>query len=347
MKKIAVNFTNNRISIIMALFLIVSSTLLMTGCSGSAGNTGNVDSVAGSEAISNSDSDSLKVVATIFPVYDWAREIIKDTEGAQLTLLVDNGSDLHSFQPSAEDIITISTADVFIYVGGESDKWVDDALKQAVNKDMKVINLMDVLENEVVEEEVIEGMEAEEDGEDDEDGEVELDEHVWLSINKAQLICKEITSVLKEADNTNASKYDENCQNYIEKLGALDKEYSDYVSSCSKKTLLFADRFPFRYLVEDYGLSYYAAFSGCSSETEASFETIMFLAERIDEEKIDAIIYLETSDGSIAKTVNDNTTEKNHECLVLDSLQNSEDIQNESYIESMRSNLEILKKALK
>ena len=267
-----------------------------------------------------------------------------------LTMLLDNGVDLHSYQPTADDIMKISDCDLFIYVGGESDAWVEDALKEAVNKDMKVINLLDVLGNSVKEEEVVEGMEAEEEEEEDgADEEPEYDEHVWLSLRNAKVLCKAIADYLAEIDTENADTYQDNEKAYADKLDELDKKYRETLDSASQKTLLFGDRFPFRYMVDDYGLSYYAAFVGCSAETEASFETITFLAGKTDELGLKNIMTIEKSDQKIAKTIIRNTKGKNQGILTLDSMQSttSDDVKKgATYFSIMENNLNVLQKAL-
>lgn len=305
------------------------------------------------------DSGKLKIVATIFPQYDWLRQILGDeADNAELDVLVSNGLDLHNYQPSAEDIVKISNCDVFIYVGGESDEWVEDALETAVNKEMIVINLLDVMGDEVKEEEIKEGMEDDhdddEDDHDDEDDdgnhESELDEHVWLSLRSAQTLCTYIAEELSEIDADNAALYQTNAEEYNEKLKALDQEYQDAVDAGETKTLLFGDRFPFRYLVDDYGLEYYAAFPGCSAETEASFETIAFLAEKMNELGLKNIMVVETSDQSIANTIVQNTEDKNQKLLELNSIQSvtAEEIEaGATYLSIMESNLVVLKEAVK
>ena len=297
----------------------------------------------------------VKVVTTIFPIYDWVREIAQDDADINLDLLLDNGVDLHSYQPSAKDIVDISDCDIFIYVGGESDKWVDDTLKQANNKNMTVLNLMDILGDKAKEEEVKEGMQADEDehekGEEHKEGEEEheYDEHVWLSLKNSSLFVDKIAEALGKVDTQHASDFTANAADYKNKLNELDKQYQDAVDKASVKTLLFGDRFPFRYLTDDYQLDYYAAFVGCSAETEASFETITFLAGKADELQLKAIMQIETSDGSIAKTVHDNTKTKDQTILTLDSLQSvtSERAKNgETYLSIMTANLDVLKEAL-
>ena len=290
-------------------------------------------------------SDKLKIVTTIFPEYDWVRNIAGDNIGnIELTLLCDNGVDMHSYQPTASDIIKISSCDVFVYVGGESDEWVEDAIKEAVNKDMKVVNLMAVLDGETVQEEIVDGMQTEE--EDEEDGGVEYDEHVWLSLNHAQRLVIEIAKAMGEADPDNRQKYDDNAEAYGVKLYELDLKYQEVVNNAGKDTLLFGDRFPFRYLTDDYNLKYYAAFAGCSAETEASFDTVVFLANKVDELGLTAVITIDSADQAIAKTIIDNTTSKDQEILVMDSMQSTKTSDNRSYVQIMESNLEVLKKAL-
>lgn len=296
------------------------------------------------------DSD-MKVVTTIFPEYDWVRQIAgEEADQMDITMLLDNGVELHSYQPTAEDIMKVSDCDLFVYVGGESDAWVDDVLKQAKNKDMQVVNLLDVLGNSVKEEEVIEGMEPEEEEEEGgEEEEPEYDEHVWLSVKNAEVLSKAIADALEKADPDHKDVYQENASAYSEKLKNLDAKYQEVVEGASQKTLLFGDRFPFRYLVDDYGLSYYAAFVGCSAESEASFETISFLANKVDELGLKDIMALENSNQKIAKTIIENTKEKNQKILTLDSMQStiSDDVKNgTTYLSVMEKNLEVLKEAL-
>ena len=337
------------------------------------------------------DSKNLQIVTTIFPEYDWVMNILGDNPAnAEVTMLLDNGADLHSYQPTASDILKISTCDVFVYVGGESDEWVDDVLKEATNKDMVVINLMDELGNAVKEEELIEGMEGhdhehdhdeDEDREHDEDhdhdehdedhdhdhededhdhddhdhehhheeGEVEYDEHVWLSLKNASVLVGAISEAIAKADSANAATYRANASAYIDKLNALDKEYSDMVSAAARDVLVFGDRFPFRYLIDDYSLVYYAAFVGCSAESEASFETITFLAGKVDENSLTSVITIEGKEHKIAETIISNTATKDQKILTLDSMQitTMADVKNgTTYISVMKSNYEVLKEAL-
>ena len=312
-----------------------------------------------------SDETRLRVVTTIFPEYDWVREILGDkADNAEVTMLLDNGADLHSYQPTADDIIKISECDLFIYVGGESDDWVDDALKNAANKNMKVINLLEALGERVKTEEVVEGMQEEEhdhdhDHEDadehddakehDHEEEAEYDEHVWLSLKNAQTLCSAISGVLQQIDPDNKDTYAANASAYIKKLSALDAEYQAAVNAAARKTVLFGDRFPFRYLAEDYGLRYYAAFAGCSAESEASFETVSFLAGKVDELNLPCVLTIEGVQHKIAETIVRNTAAKNQKVLTMDSMQSttSKDAANgATYLSVMEQNLSVLKEAL-
>ena len=319
-------------------------------------------------SVDSAQSNKLKIVTTIFPEYDWVMNILGDNPaGAEVTMLLDNGVDLHSFQPTADDIMKISTCDVFIYVGGESDEWVEDALKEASNKDMAVINLLDVLGDSVKEEEVVEGMQEEDehehehdDGEEaqehdedehehDEEEETEYDEHVWLSLRNAAILTEDISEKIRDLDPDNAEVYENNTKAYIERLNGLDSQYKDVVSSSSVKTILFGDRFPFRYLTDDYGLIYYAAFVGCSAETEASFETITFLSNKVDELSLHAVMTIEGTDHRIAETIVDSTKSKDQKILTMDSMQSttSKDVANgTTYYSVMENNLTVLKEAL-
>ena len=312
-----------------------------------------------------SDETRLRVVTTIFPEYDWVREILGDkADNAEVTMLLDNGADLHSYQPTADDIVKISECDLFIYVGGESDDWVDDALKNAANKNMKVINLLEALGDSVKTEEVVEGMQEEEhdhdhDHEDadehddakehDHEEEAEYDEHVWLSLKNAQTLCSAISGVLQQIDPDNKDTYAANASAYIKKLSALDADYQATVDAAACKTVLFGDRFPFRYLAEDYGLRYYAAFAGCSAESEASFETISFLAGKVDELNLPCVLTIEGVQHKIAETIVRNTAAKNQKVLMMDSMQSttSKDAANgATYLSVMEQNLSVLKEAL-
>lgn len=330
----------------------------------------------------------LSIVCTIFPEYDWVKQITGDkAAGAEITYLLGNGIDLHNYQPSADDIIKISGCDLFLYVGGESDEWAEDTLENAVNKNMKTVNLLEAVGNNAKTEEIKEGMQEEdehhhdhdhdEDHDDDHDhdedhdhdhdedhdhdhdeehehhhdgDEPEYDEHVWLSVKNAKLICAEIADKLCELDPTNAGIYKNNLAAYTSELDKLDSDFTALVKGASGKTLIFGDRFPFRYFTDDYGLDYYAAFVGCSAETEASFETIVFLAQKADELGAKTIYTIENSDKGIANTIINSTTAKDQKIAELNSLQSISKTQadgGDSYVSLMRKNYEVLKETLK
>ena len=302
------------------------------------------------EAGTTEDSGKkLKIVTTIFPEYDWTRAVLGDREAdVDLTMLLDNGTDLHSFQPAVKDIMKVSSCDLLIYVGGESDQWIEDALESAQNKDMKTINLMEVLGDTIKEEETVEGMQESDHGHEDED-EKEYDEHVWTSLRNASVICGIIAETLEEMDPENKDVYASNAATYQEKLSDLDTEYQNTVDSAKQNTLLFADRFAFRYLVDDYGLNYYAAFSGCSAESEAGFKTVTFLADKLDELGLKTVLTIEKSDDRIAQTVIENTETKDQKILELNSMQSitSDEIADGvTYLSVMEDNLNVLKEAL-
>ena len=324
--------------------------------------------------------DKIDVVVTIFPVYDWVREIVADDAShVELDLLLDSGVDLHSYQPTASDILKISTADVFIYVGGESDEWVEDVLKSAMNPHLTAIDLLEALGDDVKPEEIVEGMEHEHDheheheesGEDhdheseehsdehehehegeehaDHDHEGELDEHVWLSLRNAQKLVTCIADTMAGLDADHTEHYQANAAAYIAKLAALDVQYQAAVDAAACKTVLFGDRFPFRYLADDYGLDYYAAFSGCSAETEASFNTIIFLAQKVDELGLPAVLTIENTKSRIAETIVQTTKAKDQKILVMDSMQGTtaaDVAAGVTYLTVMEKNLTILQEAL-
>ena len=329
------------ISVLLAVLMLAG---ILTGCG----------------KVPTGNNEKLSIVTTIFPEYDWVINILGEkAPDADVTMLLDNGVDLHSYQPSADDIIKISRCDLFIYVGGESDEWVEDALKEATNKDMVVIDLLDVLGDAVKEEEVKEGMEAEEHDHDHEDEhdeeehdheeEAEYDEHVWLSLKNAAVLVSAIRDALVSLDAENADSYTASASDYIEKLNALDADYQAAVDTAKVKTVLFGDRFPFRYLVDDYGLDYYAAFVGCSAESEASFETIAFLANKVDELGLSAVLTLEGTNHRIAETIVSTSKNKSAQILSMDSMQSttSGDVKNgATYLSIMEKNLAVLTDAL-
>ncbi len=333
------------ISIILAALLLMGSL-----CACAAGRSGAEEAPR-----------KLRIVTTIFPEYDWVMNVLGAcADEAEVTLLLGRGVDLHSYQPSVEDITKISGCDLLIYVGGESDRWVKDALAEARNKEMTVLSLLDLLGEAVKEEERTEGMQEEQHGQGHEEEhedhgqgqdacETEYDEHVWLSLRYAALLVGRISEALQALDAPHAEAYRANAEAYAAKLAALDGEYRAAAGEASVTTLVFGDRFPFRYLTDDYGLRYYAAFPGCSAETEASFETVTFLAGKVDELGLKAVLTIEGKDHRIAETIVQNTRTGDQRILTMDSMQatTAGDVKNGvTYLSIMESNLSVLKEAL-
>lgn len=324
-----------------ALLLTGAITLTsLTACGSPAENTAN-------------DGGKVKIVVTIFPQYDFARAVGGDN--AELTMLLAPGAEAHTYEPTPQDIIAINECDLFIYVGGESDGWVDGILESTNNADMKVISLMDCVN--VVEEETVEGMESEEhehaEGADEEHDheeahgdEIEYDEHVWTSPKNAILIVDRIKTALCEIDSANKSEYEANAADYTAKLTDIDNRFTEIVSTAKRRTVVFGDRFPFRYFADAYGLEYYAAFPGCSSETSASAATLTFLIDKVKAENIPAVFHIELSGERVANTICEATGAAS---LLLHSCHNitAEDFSaGKTYVDFMTANLEALKNAL-
>lgn len=293
-------------------------------------------------------SDKATIICTTFPEYDWVINIIgDDSEKFEAILLSDNGVDIHSYQPSAADIVRINHAAMVVYVGGESDKWVDEAISAYDSPNRKVINLLEILGDKAYEEEIIEGMSAE--SKEAKEDETEYDEHVWMSLSNAKLYVGILSDTLCELDSDNKDKYKSNTEKYIDKLSKLDEKYKETVENAKYDTILVCDRFPFRYLTESYGISYYAAFSGCSADVEASFETIKFLVGKLDELGLPAMFIIDNSDEKLAVTVKNSTKQKNQEILVLDSMQSVTRKKLEegyNYVQVMEDNLKMIARAL-
>ncbi len=331
---------------------VILAVLLLAGIAACGNPSAGSSDVAGTQAAAPSKTreagNGLKIVTTIFPEYDWVKVLLGDqADAAEIELLLDNGTEMHSYQPSVQDMIAISECDLFIYVGGESDGWVEDALKDPQNPDRIAISLMEVLGDAAKEEEHVEGME--EDHEEEHEEEHEYDEHVWLSLRNASLFTEAISKALQTLDPENAAMYQANADTYKKQLSDLDAAYTEAIGSAVHQTILFGDRFPFRYLTDDYELSYYAAFSGCSAETEASFDTVIFLAGKVDEMGLPVVLTIDRSDGKIAQTIIDNTQTKSAQILNLDSMQatTSQDLADgATYLSIMEKNLDTLKTAL-
>ena len=283
-------------------------------------------------------TDQLKIVSTIFPGYDFARAIAGDN--ADITMLIYPGSEVHSFEPSPQDIINIQDSDVFIYVGGESEAWVEKIIANLDTNRTKIVRMMDAVD--LVEEELVEGMESEHENED----EIEYDEHVWTSPLNAIKIVESIRDALVNADPQNANFYQAATTNYIEQLAQLDSDIRATLSDTTHHTLIFGDRFPLRYFVEEYGLQYYAAFPGCSNQTEASTATLAFLINKIKSENIKYIFTIELSNQAVARTIAAETGAEILEFHSLHNISKSDFDSGKTYLQIMHQNLTNLKRAL-
>lgn len=313
---------------IVSIFLIITIIFTMAGC--------------GDLGLKN--KSGLSVVSTIFASYDFAKQIAG--ENAEVTMLLKPGAEFHSYEPTPKDIITINECDVFIYVGGENDAWVDDILESMDTSNMTIIRMLDLVNKFA--EETVEGMEGHEHDEDCEHEDHEgWDEHVWTSPKNAIVICEAIKDALIAIDDVHADSYEANCEKYIAELEKLHLDIEKVVDEADKDVLVFGDRFPIRYFVEEYGLRYYAAFPGCSSDTEASAATIAFLIDKVIEEDIKVVFKIELSSDSMAKTIAEDAGGK---VATFNTCHNitSQDFKNgETYVSLMYGNLEALKEALK
>ena len=286
------------------------------------------------------DNNKLKIVSTSFPGYDFTRAIIKDVSNIEVKMLLKPGSELHDFEPTPKDIKDIKNSDIFIYVGGDSDEWIEDILSEINQKKTKLIKLMDLIETK--EEEIVEGMEKE----DDEEEEKEYDEHVWTSPINAIIITSKLKDEIIKKDPDNKELYLKNSTNYINALNEIDEEISEVVNNAKRKELIFADRFPLRYFVDRYNLSYYAAFPGCSEKTEASAKTIAFLIDKVKKDEIPIIFHNELTNGKIAETIKKETNAKVLEFNSLHNVSQEQFNKGITYIDIMKDNIKALKEAL-
>ncbi|GHU12703.1 periplasmic divalent manganese/zinc-binding lipoprotein [Spirochaetia bacterium] len=322
------HFEFHKKNIILALFLPFLLWTVFAACERNRANL--------------NENTALSVVTTIFPPYDFVRAIAGD-EAVRLTMLLKPGAESHSYEPTPQDIIAIQRCDVFIYVGGESENWVNrvlDSLDPAVLANKRLVRLMDCVE--VVEEEIVEGMEE---ADDEEEG-IALDEHVWTSPQNAKRIVEKITAALCEAAPTNAALYREKAAAYIAELETLDAEFRAIAASGRRKTLVFADRFPFRYFTATYGLDYYAAFPGCSTETEANAATVAFLINKIRGEQIPVVFHIEFSNGRMADAIGEATGAKKRLLHSAHNVSRDELGAGITYLDIMRSNADVLREAL-
>ena len=283
-------------------------------------------------------SEKFTIIATNFPAYDFARAVSKNTENTEVKMLISPGAEIHSFEPTPEDIKNIKESNLFIYTGGESDEWVENLLKDINPEKTKVVKMFDAVK--LLEEETTEGMESEE------EDEKEYDEHIWTSLKNATKIITKIKDELIKADAKNREKYEQNATSYINELNSLDQEIAKTVETAKRKELIFGDRFPLRYFVEDYGLKYYAAFPGCSEQTEASSKTIAFLIDKIKSDNVPAVFKIELSSGKIADELARATGATVYEFHSAHNISKDDFERGLTYLEIMKNNAETLKKAL-
>lgn len=339
-----------RIAILFFAMLFLLSSIL-TGC----GSTKKEE---------QEKSNKLKIVATDYAPYDFARQVAGDA--ADVSMLLSPGEEAHSFEPTPRDMIKIRQCDVFVYTGGESEEWVTDILKDLDTK-ITVVKLMDCVD--LYEEESVEGMEsdghdhshegetaeehaahaheADEDDHDHADGEEpEYDEHVWTAPANAIKITKALGKAFAKADPSKKAVYDTNTEGYVAQLNELDQAFWDVVNHAKRKTLIFGDRFPLRYFVEEYGLRYYAAFPGCASDTEPSAKTVVFLIDKVKEEKIPVVFHVEFSNESMADTICEDTGAKKLQFNACHNISKEQFKKGVSYLDLMWDNVEVLKEAL-
>ncbi len=338
-KKAESGFSFRTLLILLSTAILMSSVLY--GCSET--------SVDPAKPQTKDKPDKLSIVTTIFPPYDFARQVAGDN--ADITMLLAPGEECHTFEPSPQDIIDIQNADLFIYVGGESEEWVDGILSSIDNKNMKILNMMDI--TDVVEEEIVEGMEDHEDDEASSNAETndvgedkEYDEHIWTSIDNAQVITHAICEALCELDEPHQAVYTNACEIYLSELSSLKKDINKIVKNGKRNTIVFGDRFPIRYFADEFDLKYYAAFPGCAEQSEPSAGTVAFLIEKVKKENIPVVFYLELSNGKIAKTIADSTSAETMQFNSCHNVTMDQFLDGVTYVDLMRENLAALEKAL-
>lgn len=320
-----------KISKILLVFVVaVFSIVSLTGCN------------------KNKDNENkLTIVTTNFPSYDFARAVVKDNKDVNLKMLLKPGAESHDFEPTPQDIIDIKNSDLFIYTGGESDEWISDILDDIDTDKTKVIKMMDLVD--VKEEEIVEGMEDEEHEEEEEhhdEEEVEYDEHVWTSPVNAIKIVNALRDEVVSIDNDNKKVYEDSAKEYTDKLEKIDNEFKDIVKNAKRKEIIFGDRFPLRYFVDEYNLKYYAAFPGCSAQTEASAKTISYLVDKVKEDKIPVVFHIELSNGKIAEAISKETGAKVLEFNTAHNISQKDFDAGVTYVDIMEENTKVLKEAL-
>ena len=297
--------------------------------------------------VTSQDDAKLDIVCTSFAPYDWVKNIVKDSENVNLTLLNRKGTDIHSYEPSADDIITISECDILIAIGGSGDKWALDTVSQLENA--TAVNLLELTDSHGNHGELLSHDHDSECEHSHVDSAETADEHIWMSLKNAVFFAEEITEIICSKDEENSELYKNNCNNYVNLLKQLDAEFEAKVSSSQNPVMVVADRFPFLYLTNDYGIECFAAFPGCSADTDASPDTVIRLSEAVDEHNLSFIAVTENTTGKTAKAVIDNTKDKNQQIVVIDSMQavSEKDMENGvTYLGTMKKNLDAIKMLL-
>ena len=299
---------------------------------------------------SNEDNNKINIVSSNFASYDFLRAIIGENENIELTFLLGPGKDAHSYDPTAQDLIKIQNADLFVYIGGEMEKWSDKVLNSLEDRGNKIICIADDVET--IEEKDVDGAEDEEEhdheNEDDEHEEGAFDEHIWTSPSNAIKMVQTLEKAMEEIDSENANKYKANSEKYIAQIKEVDKKIQNIVDNKKRDRLVFGDKMPMQYFIEYYKLKVSAAFNGCSTETEPSASTIAYLENKVKEENIPVVLYVELNPGKVAKTI---ATEAGNGCeaMQIQALHNVslDDFQNgETWVSLMERNVDVLKKAL-
>lgn len=284
----------------------------------------------------NSKSDKITIVATSFPGYDFARSITKNSD-IEVKMLLKPGMEMHDYDATPQDIIDIKNSDLFIYVGGDSDSWINDVLDDIDKDEDDIVKLMDLVD--LYDEEIKDGMESDSDDSDE-------DEHVWTSPVNAIKIIDSLKEKIKDIDPDNSSLYMENADNYINVIKNIDSEIRDIVNNSKRKEIIFGDRFPLLYFVKEYNLDYYAAFPGCSEQTEASAKTISFLIDKVKSDNIPVVFHIELSNGKIADTIANETGSKVLQFNSAHNITQEEFDKGITYVDLMKDNIKVLKEAL-
>ena len=288
----------------------------------------------------NNGNTKYRVVASNFASYDFLRAIIGDNKNVELTFLIGPGKDAHSYDLTAQNLITIQNADLFVYIGGEMEKWSDKVLESIKTDDTKVICIADFANK--IEEQDVDG--AEEEEEEEEEG--AFDEHIWTSPENAIKMVKALEKAMEELDSSNSSKYKENAEKYITQIKDIDSKIQNIVDNKVRDRLIFADKMPMQYFINYYDLKVSAAFNGCSTETEPSAKTIAYLQNKVKEEKIPVVLYIELNPGKVAQTIADETGAKTMQIQTLHNVSLDDFNNGETWISLMTRNIDVLKKAL-